>query len=109
MAGLTRQRARIYTSFWRAQRRIIRIEQSLRAAAPLVLQFISSVLASAVSGQDNSQDPNALLAALACLVAWLPHKLLPQEAVALLVPPTHAGSAKYRARKSIRGGEHRPF
>ncbi|KAJ7725710.1 hypothetical protein B0H16DRAFT_1895038 [Mycena metata] len=59
----------------------IRIEQSLRAAAPLVLQSISSVLAS------NSQDPDALPAALACLVAWLPHKLLPQESVAALVPP----------------------
>ncbi|KAJ7726223.1 hypothetical protein B0H16DRAFT_1735764 [Mycena metata] len=59
----------------------IRIEASLRAAAPLVLQSISSVLAS------NSQDPDALPAALACLVAWLPHKLLPQESVAALVPP----------------------
>ncbi|KAJ7725689.1 hypothetical protein B0H16DRAFT_1895026 [Mycena metata] len=60
----------------------IRIEASLRAAAPLVLQSISSVLTS------NSQDPDALPAALACLVAWLPHKLLPQESVvAALVPP----------------------
>ncbi|KAJ7730137.1 hypothetical protein B0H16DRAFT_1893647 [Mycena metata] len=53
-------------SLWRPR---IHIEQSLRAPAPLVLESISSVLASAVSGQDNTQDPDALLAALALLVA----------------------------------------
>ncbi|KAJ7017049.1 hypothetical protein C8F04DRAFT_1406335 [Mycena alexandri] len=65
----------------------IRIEESLRAAAQLVLQSISAVLASAVSSLPNPQDDaDALPAALACLVAWLPNRLLPQEGVAALVP-----------------------
>ncbi|KAJ6522595.1 hypothetical protein B0H19DRAFT_1202654, partial [Mycena capillaripes] len=60
----------------------IQLESSLRAAAPLVLQSISAVLAS-----PPTNDPDALPAALACLVSWLPNRLLPDADVARLVPP----------------------
>ncbi|KAJ6522588.1 hypothetical protein B0H19DRAFT_655372 [Mycena capillaripes] len=60
----------------------IQLESSLRAAAPLVLQSISAVLAS-----PPTNDADALPAALACLVSWLPNRLLPDADVARLVPP----------------------
>ncbi|KAJ7653567.1 hypothetical protein DFH06DRAFT_1330285 [Mycena polygramma] len=61
----------------------IQLEASLRAAAPLVLQ--SAVLTSPPSASSTT-DSDALPAALACLVAWLPNRLLPDSDVARLVP-----------------------
>ncbi|KAF8156219.1 hypothetical protein K438DRAFT_2026380 [Mycena galopus ATCC 62051] len=64
----------------------IQLDESLRAAASLVLQSITAVLSNANSNSNGSDDA-ALPAALACLVAWLPNKLLPDMDVARLVPP----------------------
>ncbi|KAF8156161.1 hypothetical protein K438DRAFT_2026353 [Mycena galopus ATCC 62051] len=64
----------------------IQLDESLRAAAPLVLQSITAVLSNA-NANSNGSDDAALPVALACLVAWLPNKLLPDMDVARLVPP----------------------
>ncbi|KAJ7661996.1 hypothetical protein DFH06DRAFT_1129159 [Mycena polygramma] len=61
----------------------IQLEASLRAAAPLVLQSITAVLTDTPS---STTDSDALPAALSCLVAWLPNRLLPDADVARLVP-----------------------
>ncbi|KAJ7653619.1 hypothetical protein DFH06DRAFT_1474761 [Mycena polygramma] len=63
----------------------IQLEASLRAAAPLVLQSITAVLTAPPSAA-SATDSDALPAALACLVAWLPNRLLPDADVARLVP-----------------------
>ncbi|KAK6985163.1 hypothetical protein R3P38DRAFT_3291974 [Favolaschia claudopus] len=55
------------------------LDTSLRSASSLVIQSIASVVAS-----HSSED--AVAAALACLVAWLPNKLLPDTDVASLIP-----------------------
>ncbi|KAJ6541009.1 hypothetical protein DFH09DRAFT_1394943 [Mycena vulgaris] len=60
----------------------IQLAESLRTAAPLVLQSVSAVLASA----PTNPDPTALPAALTCLCAWLPSAVLPAPDVAALVP-----------------------
>ncbi|KAF8137993.1 hypothetical protein K438DRAFT_2119474 [Mycena galopus ATCC 62051] len=65
----------------------IQLDESLRAAAPLVLQSITAVLSNANSNSNGGDDDAALPAALACLVAWLPNKLLSDMDVARLVPP----------------------
>ncbi|KAJ7452683.1 armadillo-type protein [Mycena galericulata] len=57
----------------------IQLTESLRAAAPLVLQSIAAVL--------GNNDASALPSALACLAAWLPSGVLPAQDVARLVPP----------------------
>ncbi|KAK7053926.1 armadillo-type protein [Favolaschia claudopus] len=74
------------------------LDTSLRSASSLVIQSIASVVAS-----HSSED--AVAAALACLVAWLPNKLLPDTDIASLIPSliallqhsntssTHAASA----------------
>ncbi|KAJ7696961.1 hypothetical protein B0H17DRAFT_1177748 [Mycena rosella] len=59
----------------------IQVTESLRAAAPLVLQSVAAVLA-----DPSNPDPAALPAALACLSAWLPLGLLPAPDVAALLP-----------------------
>ncbi|KAF8156159.1 hypothetical protein K438DRAFT_1986925 [Mycena galopus ATCC 62051] len=64
----------------------IQLDESLRAAAPLVLQSITAVLSNANSNSNGGGDA-VLPAALACLVAWLSNKLLPDMDVARLVPP----------------------
>ncbi|KAJ7653552.1 hypothetical protein DFH06DRAFT_1474729 [Mycena polygramma] len=61
----------------------IQLEASLRAAAPLVLQSITAVLNAPAS---SAAESDALPAALSCLVAWLPNRLLPDADVARLVP-----------------------
>ncbi|KAJ7915368.1 hypothetical protein B0H13DRAFT_2324463 [Mycena leptocephala] len=73
----------------------IQLDASLRAAAPLVLQSIAAVLASpppqnqnsSQNSSENTDAADALPSALACLVAWLPNRLLPDADVATLVPP----------------------
>ncbi|KAJ6485347.1 hypothetical protein C8R47DRAFT_1321195 [Mycena vitilis] len=62
----------------------IQLEASLRAAAPLVLQSITAVLTA--PSASSTTDSDALPAALTCLVAWLPNRLLPDADVARLVP-----------------------
>ncbi|KAJ7432479.1 hypothetical protein B0H11DRAFT_808258 [Mycena galericulata] len=57
----------------------IQLTESLRTAAPLVLQSIAAVL--------GNNDASALPSALACLAAWLPSGVLPAPDVARLVPP----------------------
>ncbi|KAJ7661997.1 hypothetical protein DFH06DRAFT_363441 [Mycena polygramma] len=64
----------------------IQLEASLRAAAPLVLQSITAVLTASPSSSSTATDTDALPAALSCLVAWLPNRLLPDADVARLVP-----------------------
>ncbi|KAF7344000.1 hypothetical protein MVEN_01689300 [Mycena venus] len=59
----------------------IQLDESLRSAAPLVLQSVSAVLS------NPSSNDASLPAALTCLIAWLPNKLLPDMEVARLVPP----------------------
>ncbi|KAJ7087128.1 hypothetical protein C8R44DRAFT_991404 [Mycena epipterygia] len=59
----------------------IQLTESLRTAAPLVLQSVAAVL------NGNANDPDALPAALKCLAAWLPSGVLPAADVARLVPP----------------------
>ncbi|KAJ7220593.1 armadillo-type protein [Mycena pura] len=62
----------------------IELYESLRSAAPLVLQSIATVLAHPPSPRD---DPDSLNAALTCLLAWFPTRLIPDVELASLVPP----------------------
>ncbi|KAJ6468925.1 hypothetical protein C8R45DRAFT_1218716 [Mycena sanguinolenta] len=65
----------------------IQVDESLRLAAPLVLQSIATVLSSSANSSSNNTSSDADLdAALTCLVAWLPNRLLPDMDVARLVP-----------------------
>ncbi|KAJ7092338.1 armadillo-type protein [Mycena belliarum] len=57
------------------------LTDSLRSAAPLVLQSVDAVLSA-----PPAADPDALPAALACLSAWLPSGVLPAPDVAALIP-----------------------
>ncbi|KAJ7737625.1 hypothetical protein DFH07DRAFT_1064737 [Mycena maculata] len=62
----------------------IQLTQSLRTAAPLVLNSIPAVLS---SPNTNTQPPDALPAALTCLTAWPPAGVLPGQDVARVVAP----------------------
>ncbi|KAJ7847258.1 PLC-like phosphodiesterase [Mycena olivaceomarginata] len=57
----------------KAEAKKIQLDESLRSASPLVLQSVSTVL----SSSSSSSNYDAFLpAALTCLIAWLPNKLL---------------------------------
>ncbi|KAJ7737589.1 hypothetical protein DFH07DRAFT_985449 [Mycena maculata] len=64
----------------------IQLTHSLCAATPLVLNSILAVLSSP-NTNTNTQPPDALPAALACLTAWLPAGVLPGQDVACVVAP----------------------
>ncbi|KAF7373942.1 hypothetical protein MSAN_00606600 [Mycena sanguinolenta] len=58
----------------------IQLDESLRLAAPLVLQSVATVLSSSANANSSSSPLDTDLdAALTCLVSWLPNRLLPRH------------------------------
>ncbi|CAK5270766.1 unnamed protein product [Mycena citricolor] len=62
----------------------IRLESTLRRAAPLVLPSVASAIS--VHLQTPTTPSEELTAALGCFTAWLPTTLLPDSEIAALVP-----------------------
>ncbi|KAJ7056646.1 armadillo-type protein [Mycena amicta] len=59
----------------------IDVQESLRVASPLVLQSIVAVISS------SPHENHTLRAALECLLAWYPTRLIPAQDLIPLVPP----------------------